>query len=70
MIQSLFLINREEGVSGLYAGIIPRLMAGLGTVILVNVAKQAFSRYLFDPSPIALNIADFAASVYTFLYLN
>lgn len=63
VLQSIFLINHEEGVTGLYAGIIPRLLAGLGTVILVNVAKQVFSRYLFDPSPIALNIADFAASV-------
>lgn len=63
MLQSLLLINREEGFSGLFAGIIPRLLAGLGTVILVNVAKQAFSRYLFDPSPMTLNIADFTASV-------
>lgn len=63
VLQSLLLINREEGINGLFAGLIPRLFAGLSTVILVNVAKQAFSRYLFDPSPIALNIADFTASV-------
>lgn len=63
MLPSLLLINREEGFSGLFAGLIPRLLSGLGTVILVNVAKQAFSRYLFDPSPMTLNIADFAASV-------
>lgn len=63
VLQSLSLINREEGVTGLYAGIIPRLLTGLGTVILANVAKQAFSRYIFDPSPIALSIADFVASV-------
>ncbi|XP_026804225.1 mitochondrial carrier homolog 2-like [Rhopalosiphum maidis] len=62
VLQSILLINREEGVKGLFAGIIPRLFAGLGTVILVNVAKQVFSRYLFDPSPMTLNIADFAAS--------
>lgn len=63
VLQSISLINREEGVNGLFTAIIPRLLAGLGTVILVNVAKQAFSRYLFDPSPMTLNIADFAASV-------
>lgn len=63
MLQSVLLINREEGVNGLFAGLIPRLLAGLGTVILINVAKQAFSRYLFDPSLTALNIADFTASV-------
>lgn len=62
VLQSISLINREEGVTGLFTAIIPRLLAGLGTVILVNVAKQAFSRYLFDPSPMTLNIADFAAS--------
>lgn len=63
VLQSLLLINREEGLNGLYAGIIPRLLTGLGTVILVNVAKQVFSCYLLDPSPIASNIADFTASV-------
>lgn len=63
MLQSLLLINQEEGVSGLYSGLIPRLLAGLGTVILINVAKQAFTRYLIDPTPMALNIADFVASV-------
>lgn len=63
VLQSLLLINREEGLNGLYAGIIPRLLTGLGTVVLVNVAKQAFSCYLFDPTPITSNIADFAASV-------
>lgn len=63
MLQSILLINREEGIRGLYAGIIPRLLTGLGTVILINVARQAFTRYLFDPTPWALNIADFTASV-------
>lgn len=63
VLQSVLLINHEEGVKGLFAGIIPRLFAGLGTVILVNIAKQVFSRYLFDPSPMTLNIAEFAASV-------
>jgi len=63
VLPSILLINREEGINGLFSAIIPRLLAGLGTVILVNVAKQAFSRYLFDPSPMTLNIADFAASV-------
>lgn len=63
VLQSISLISREEGVKGLFTAIIPRLLAGLGTVILVNVAKQAFSRYLFDPSPLTLNIADFTASV-------
>jgi len=62
VLQSLLLIGREEGVNGLYAGVIPRLLSGLGTVILINVAKQAFSRYLFDPSPMTLNIADFVAT--------
>lgn len=66
MLQSLLLINQEEGVRGLFAGVIPRLLAGLGTVMLINVAKQAFSRYLFDPSPMTLNVADFVASVNIF----
>lgn len=62
VLQSILLISREEGLNGLYAGVISRLLAGLGTVILINVAKQAFSRYLFDPSPMTLNIADFIAT--------
>lgn len=68
MLQSLLLINQEEGISGLYAGIVPRLLAGLGTVILINVAKNAFSRYVFDPSPMTAHISEFVASVnYLFL---
>jgi len=63
VLQSILLISREEGLNGLYAGVISRLLSGLGTVILINVAKQAFSRYLFDPSPMTLNIADFVATV-------
>jgi len=63
VLQSILLIKSEEGVNGLFTGIIPRLLAGLGTVVLVNVAKQVFSRYLFDPSPMTFTIADFAASV-------
>ncbi|VVC32581.1 Hypothetical protein CINCED_3A014322 [Cinara cedri] len=62
VLQSILLINREEGISGFYSGIIPRLMAGLGTVILINVAKQAFTHFLIDPTPMALNITDFIAS--------
>lgn len=64
MLQSILLINREEGFNGLFAGVIPRLLAGLGTVIFINVTRQACSRYLFDPSPMTLNIADFTASVH------
>jgi len=63
VLQSILLINQEDGVNGLFAGIIPRLLASLGTVIFINVARRTFSRYLFDPSPMTLNIADFAASV-------
>lgn len=69
VLQSLLLIKQEEGINGLYAGIIPRLLAGLGTVILINVAKQAFARYVFDPSPVAIHMSEFVASVnYTFLF--
>lgn len=69
VLQSLLLINQEEGINGLYAGIVPRLLAGLGTVVLMNVAKHAFTRYLFDPSPMTAHISDFVASViYIFLF--
>lgn len=70
LIQSLLLINREEGVKGLFAGISSRLLTGLGSVLLINVAKKVFLRYLFDPTPVTLCMADLVASVKNIFCLN
>ncbi|XP_050539970.1 mitochondrial carrier homolog 1-like [Daktulosphaira vitifoliae] len=62
VLGSTIVIIRQEGISGLYSGFWPHLIFVSSHVAIVSLIKHVCSRYLFDPSPIALTMTDLAAS--------